>query len=172
MKPPAEPEPIHPVQIRHMTAADLPQVMAIAASLPEAPHWPKSAYLTALNPDATPRRIALVAVGPQQQSIQGFLVARLSPPQTELESIAVTAGSQRHGLGRLLFNALVNEGLNSEGLNSGILEIVLELRASNRAALAFYHSAGLTQTGVRKAYYADPVEDAVLMRFSVRPTHL
>ncbi len=169
MKPLAENVQIQPVQIRLMTAADLPQVMAIAASLPETPHWPESAYLTALNPGATPRRIALVAVGPQKQDVQGFLVCRLLPPQAELESIAVSADSQRHGLGRSLFGALVNEGLNSNVLNLGISEIVLEVRASNRAALAFYHSAGLTQTGVRKAYYADPVEDAVLMRFAVRP---
>jgi ribosomal-protein-alanine N-acetyltransferase len=169
MKSLAEPEQIHPVQIRQMTAADLAQVMAIAASLPEAPHWPESAYHTALNPVATPRRIALVAIGPQKQDVQGFLVARLLLPQAELESIAVSAGSQRRGLGRLLFDALVNEVLDSDGLNSGILEIVLELRASNRTALAFYHSAGFAQNGIRRAYYADPVEDAVLMRFSVRP---
>jgi [ribosomal protein S18]-alanine N-acetyltransferase len=166
----AEPEQIQPVQIRQMTAADLPQVMAIAASLPEAPHWPASAYLNALNPESTPRRIALVAAERQNQDVQGFLVARLLPPQAELESIAVTTGSQRQGLGRLLFDALANagrnsDGLKSEGLNSGILEIVLEVRASNRAALAFYHSADFVQTGLRGAYYADPVEDAVLMRF-------
>lgn len=171
MKPLAENVQIQPLQIRQMTTADLAQVMEIAASLPEAPHWPESAYLAALNPESTPRRIALVAVGPQNQDVQGFLVAHLFPPQAELESIAVSAGSQRRGLGRLLFDALVKEVLNAEGLNSGILEIVLELRASNRTALAFYHSAGLTQTGIRKAYYADPVEDAVLMRFSVRSHH-
>jgi ribosomal-protein-alanine N-acetyltransferase len=166
----AENAQIQPVQIRQMTAADLPQVMAIAASLPEAPHWPASAYLNALNPESTPRRIVLAAVGPQNQDVQGFLVARLLPPRSELESIAVSAGSQRRGLGRLLFNALVNSGLNSDGLssdrlNSGILEIVLEVRASNKSALAFYHSADFVQTGLRGAYYADPVEDAVLMRF-------
>jgi [ribosomal protein S18]-alanine N-acetyltransferase len=167
MKPLAEPEQIQPLQIRQMTAADLPQVMAISASLPEAPHWPESAYLTALNPESTPRRIALVAARPQKQDVQGFLIAHLLPPQAELESIAVTTGSQRRGLGRLLFDALVDAGLNS-----GILEIVLEVRASNRAALAFYRSAGFVQTGIRRAYYVDPVEDAVLMRFSVRSPHL
>ncbi len=83
-----------PSQIRPMTPADLGQVLEIAASLREAPHWPESAYLSALNPESTPRRIALVAIGPQVQDVQGFLVARLLPPQAELESIAVSAGSQ------------------------------------------------------------------------------
>jgi ribosomal-protein-alanine N-acetyltransferase len=44
-----------------MCAADLERVMAIAESLKEAPHWPRTAYELALDPDATPRRIALVA---------------------------------------------------------------------------------------------------------------
>jgi ribosomal-protein-alanine N-acetyltransferase len=147
------------VQIRPMTAADLTRVMEIAASLPEAPQWPEAAYLTALNPESTPSRIALVASGPPPESVQGFTVARLLPPQAELESIAVAAGSQRLGLGRLLFGALVND-LRAEG----VLEIVLEVRASNRPALAFYRSEGFGQTGLRRAYYVDPIEDAVLMR--------
>ncbi len=150
------------VQIRHMTAADVGRALEIAESLPQAPHWPQSAYLTALDPESAPHRIALVAVGPQNQNIQGFLVASLLPPRAELESIAVASESQRSGLGRLLFDALVNEVRTS-----GVSEIVLEVRQSNRVALALYQSAGFSQTGLRRAYYIDPVEDAVLMRFLV-----
>jgi ribosomal-protein-alanine N-acetyltransferase len=145
------------LQIRRMTAADLGRVLEIAAGLPESPHWPESAYLDALNPESTPRRITLVAAGSEE--VEGFIVASLLPPQTELESIAVAAGNQRRGLGRLLFDALL-----SELSKRGVLEITLEVRASNHAALAFYRGAGFVQTGARRAYYADPVEDAVLMR--------
>jgi ribosomal-protein-alanine N-acetyltransferase len=146
-----------------MTAADLARMMEIAASLPGAPHWLESAYLTALNPESVPRRIALVAAGPLPANVQGFALARLLPPQAELETIAVVAGSQRCGLGRKLFDALVDEVRTA-----GVLEIVLEVRASNRAALAFYRSADFGQTGLRRAYYADPVEDAVLMALKLR----
>ena len=96
-----------------MTAADLEQVIAIAASLPHAPHWPQSAYLTALNPDSTPRRIALVIVSAAARStpgaVLGFAVASLLPPQAELETIAVAAGSQRRGLARQIIHALASE---------------------------------------------------------------
>jgi len=143
--------------IRRMTAADVPRVMEIAASLPDAPHWPESAYLDALNSESIPRRVALVGDGPK--AVQGFIVASLLPPQAELESIAVSAGSQRQGLGRMLFDSLVKELRTA-----GVLEIILEARATNRSAVAFYRSAGFSQSGLRKAYYADPVEDAVLMR--------
>ena len=154
MKPPAE-----NVQIRPMTAADVTQVMEIAASLPEAPQWPEAAYLTALTPESTPRRIALVAVAPRSGNVLGFIAASLVLPQAELESIAVAAGNQRRGLGRMLFEALVNH-LRA----ASTFEIVLEVRASNHPAAAFYRSAGFGQTGLRRAYYVDPIEDAVLMR--------
>jgi ribosomal-protein-alanine acetyltransferase len=48
-------------RIRRMRPAELDRVMEIAASLKEAPHWPRSAYMAAMNPEAAPRRIALVA---------------------------------------------------------------------------------------------------------------
>jgi len=147
------------VQIRPMTVADVTRVLEIAASLPEAPQWLEAAYLTALNPESSPSRIALVAAEPGPGSVQGFTVASLLPPQAELESIAVAAGSQQRGLGRLLFEALVND-LRA----AGVLEIILEVRASNRPALAFYRSAGFGQAGLRRAYYIDPIEDALLMR--------
>src|SRR5579863_2540153 len=148
-------------QIRPMTAADLTQVLEIAASLPELPHWPESAYLTALDPSATPRRIALVAFA-EPDCIDGFVVASLLPPQAALESIGVPAGSQRQSFGRMLFNELAKELRKA-----GIVEVALEVRASNHAALAFYRSQGFGQTGLRRAYYIDPVEDAVMMKLDL-----
>ena len=145
-------------RVRQMMAADVARVMEIAASLPQAPHWPQSAYLDALNPESTPRRIALVVAGPEPGRVEGFAVASLLPPQAELESIAVAAGSQQKGLGSLLFNGLIDDLQRA-----GVIEITLEVRATNHGAIAFYRSAGLRQTGFRPAYYADPIEDAVLM---------
>ncbi len=143
-----------------MTTADVPRVMEISSSLPEAPHWPESAYLEALNPESIPRRIVLVAGG--SENVQGFTVASLLPPQAELELIAVSAGSQRQGVGRMLFDRLVHD---FHGI--GVLEVVLEVRSSNHTALGFYRSAGFGQIGLRPAYYTDPIEDAVLMRLQL-----
>jgi ribosomal-protein-alanine N-acetyltransferase len=147
------------IAIRRMTAADLDRVLAIAESLPGAPHWPQSAYMRAIDPKSTPRRIALVAAGPQPGSAQGFAVASLLPPQAELETIAVAPESQRQGLGQLLFQVLA-----AELKSSGVDELHLEVRASNRPALAFYQSLGFVKTGLRPSYYVDPIEDAVQMR--------
>lgn len=146
-----------------MTVADLEQVMEIAASLPDAPRWPQSAYLKALNPIAPPRRIALVAAiaaaVPQPGDIHGFAVASLLPPQAELETIAVAAASQRRGLGQRLFDGIARV-LGAAGVG----EMLLEVRASNRSAQEFYRSLGFVETGRRLRYYDDPVEDAIVLR--------
>ena len=146
------------VRVRKMQAADLDRVMEIAGSLNGAPQWPVSAYLRALDAEAVPRRVALVAEDLEAGAVAGFLVASVVAAEAELETIAVAAESQRRGVGRLLLAELAN-ALRMEQVN----EIILEVRRSNLAALTLYRSCGLVETGLRPRYYADPVEDAVLM---------
>jgi len=189
------------VRVRPMSPADLDHVLEIAASLKQAPQWPRSAYLAALDSGAAPRRIALVAetleteagvptdrsssvgweagvptdrsssVGweagvpadssssPARGVVAGFIVASLLPPQAELEIIAVAPQFQRRGQARRLFTALAVELRTGQSA-----ELLLELRASNLPALAFYRSLGFTEAGRRPRYYHDPIEDALLMR--------
>lgn len=149
----------HAVHIRRMTPADIDRVMEIAESLKEAPHWPRSAFLEALDPEAAPLRIALVAQDTASGAVAGFAVASLVAPQAELENIAVDSQFQRCGLARRLFAALVGELRAAQ-----ISEIFLEVRASNHSALGFYRALGFVETGRRPRYYHDPQEDAVLMR--------
>ena len=175
------------VRVRRMGWGDVERVHMIAWSRRHAPRWPKSAYLSAVNPETTPKRIALVAedaidhygdlvvdwkapgfIEPQRPPedgsgtsmgrVVGFLVARVIPPQAELESIAVSAAEQRRGIGRRLLEAMVEELRAAR-----VREALLEVRASNQRALNFYSSLGWKETGRRPRYYADPEEDAVLM---------
>jgi ribosomal-protein-alanine N-acetyltransferase len=146
------------VHVRRMNAADLDRVVELAESLESAPHWPRPAYLAALDPSRVPQGIALVAEDESTREVVGFLVASLLPPQAELESIAVAAAGQRRGLGKLLFAYLLTELNRAE-----IREIILEVRASNRQAMKFYQAHGFIETARRKGYYADPIEDAVLL---------
>lgn len=143
--------------IRRMRAGDLDRVMAIAASLAHAPQWSPSAYLAALHPQASPRRIALVAEDPIA-GVVAFAVAGLLAPQAELETIAVEQSAQRRGLARNLLSALIDELAASAAV-----EFLLEVRAGNHAALALYRSLGWRETGLRPRYYSNPQEDAVLM---------
>jgi len=143
-----------------MTPADLDRVLAIAASLPTAPHWPRSAYQAALDPEAAPRRIALVAEA--AGLVEGFIVASLLPPQAELELIAVAAAAQRRGLARWLFQVLAAELRAAQ-----LTEVILEVRAGNQPALDFYQRMGWLVSGRRTRYYQNPEEDAILMHFEL-----
>jgi ribosomal-protein-alanine N-acetyltransferase len=146
------------VIVRRMTSEDVGPVIEIASRLKDAPHWPPSAYLTVLDPEAALPRIALVAEEPENRRLAGFAVASLLPQQAELETIAVTVEHQRSGIARNLFTSLLRE------LQPGqAIEMVLEVRASNDKALAFYRSLGFAETGRRPRYYNDPAEDAVQM---------
>lgn len=146
------------LQIRRMAAADLPRIRESAENLENVPRWPPAAWLAVLNPDAAPRRIALVAVHPVTGGLNGFAVAALLPPQAELETIAVIPEARRQGIGSSILGALLGELAQA-----GIAEIFLEVRVSNRTALSFYQAHGFAESGRRARYYADPIEDAVLM---------
>lgn len=148
-------------RIRRMTADDVDALVAIARDLKDAPQWPRSGYETALMPEVWPQRIALAAET-AGSNIAGFLVAALIPPEAELESIAVAAEFQRRGLARELFAALVWE-LRARS----VTRVLLEVRPSNQAARAFYLSLGFVETARRPGYYADPVEDAILLRLEL-----
>jgi ribosomal protein S18 acetylase RimI-like enzyme len=150
------------IVVRRMAAADLPGVMDIAESLKEAPHWPRSAYLSAIGQESAPRRIALVAEEFETGRIAGFAIAILLGPEAELETIAVPLEWQRRGIGGRLVAALLHE-LKVELKSGGACLVLLEVRESNQKALAFYRSRGWRETGRRPRYYADPEEDAVLM---------
>jgi ribosomal-protein-alanine N-acetyltransferase len=143
-----------------MVPADLQRVLEIAQSLKEAPHWPRAAYLAALDPQGSPRRIALVAE--TDGVLAGFAIATLLPPQAELEMIAVAAERQQRGVARQIFSALAGKFEVAR-----ITEVILEVRASNCPALGLYRSLGFQQSGCRPRYYADPIEDALLMMLRV-----
>jgi len=145
-------------QIMPLDKANLAGFIQIAEILEEAPHWSLDAYLGLINRDPSVPRISLVAQDVQAGEVIGFVVACLLPPEAEIESIGVTTSFQRHGVGSRLMEALIRE-LNRREAK----QLFLEVRASNGTALAFYRSLGFVQTGHRPRYYADPVEDAVLM---------
>ncbi len=74
----------------------------------------------------------------------------------------MTGRLQPGPLARRIFGILI-DNLTQKG----ITEVMLEVRGSNEPALGFYRRLGFVRTGVRRSYYAEPQEDAVLMRLSL-----
>ena len=95
-------------------------------------------------------------------AILGFLVAHRIDPEWELENIVVAETARRSGAGTALLAQLV-----ACARAEGGREMFLEVRESNRSARAFYLKAGFEETGLRKSYYLNPNEDAILYRLKL-----
>ena len=147
--------------LRPMRAEDIPRAVDIAAGLPEAPRWSKTAYARALDSESAPPRVAIVAEDIRGE-IVGFLVTTLIPPQSELEILAVVKHAQREGIASSLFSRLLAILRERQ-----ITEVMLEVRESNLAARAFYARFQFSEAGRRAGYYAEPKEDAILLHRTV-----
>ena len=107
-----------------------------------------------------PATIFLIAE--QESEIQGYALLQCIPPEAELTNFAVTEKARRSGTGRYLLKALLQEAKNQ-----AIEAIHLEVRAGNTPAIALYTSRGFQPAGLRKNYYKNPNEHAVLMTLTV-----
>ncbi|RXS98104.1 ribosomal-protein-alanine N-acetyltransferase [Silvibacterium dinghuense] len=139
--------------LRALRIEDLRAAMALAAEAPEAPHWSVPVWHRVLERSETIVLGAFVA-----HALAGFAVASVTLDTVELEAIAVAEKHRRQGLGAALFEAVL-EAARARGA----VRLELEVRAGNAAAIGLYRRAGLADEGVRRAYYRDPEEDALLM---------
>jgi ribosomal-protein-alanine acetyltransferase len=144
------------VNIRPATAADVPAMMALERHAVTAAHWSAADYARLFSPGF--QSVALVL---EEQEVEGFVVARGTGPEWELENMAVAGPARRRGLGTRLLAELLDRARQA-----GARHIFLEVRESNRAARALYEKWAFVECGHRKAYYRDPDEDAVLYRFT------
>lgn len=108
-------------------------------------------------------RLAWVVEDDQTQfnNLLGWLVARITDTECELENIIVEENSRRTGVGKLLLNTLIAHARERGS------EIILEVRTSNLAGRAFYENFGFEPVGSRKNYYSEPVEDAIVYRLKM-----
>ena len=90
--------------------------------------------------------------------VVGYLYGCFIPPEGEIYRLAVRGDKRKRGIGyRLLSYALKTEA--GRGLESTFLEV----RSKNTAARALYTSFGFEEFGIRKNYYKNPPDDAILM---------
>lgn len=165
---PADP----PLLIRPMVPADLDPVLALAAASPEAPQWPQNIWASYLPPQPHPALLRTAVVAVQHSTILGFACATLLPDSQptdaqpasrqqnlcELDSIAVHPSARRRGIGAALLREIL-----AWAAAQRVRRLVLEVRASNAAALRLYQSLGLAEEGRRPRYYTHPEEDALLL---------
>ncbi|HTR47876.1 MAG TPA: ribosomal protein S18-alanine N-acetyltransferase [Verrucomicrobiae bacterium] len=142
--------------IRAAVPQDIPQIMTLAGSSETAAHWSAREYDALFAPEA-PERAALVAYE-REDAIAGFVVARCGE-EWELENVVVDPMFRRRGIGRALIEELMRRARQG-----GAKDVFLEVRESNAAARALYGKMGFREEGRRPRYYAQPEEDALLLR--------
>ena len=139
--------------LRDMTEADLGVVLKIEHEVHAYP-WTIGNFNDAL------RSKYLCMVYESDGSILGYAVLMLAIDEAELLDIAVDSKHQRQGLGRQLL-----EEMMALARRRDMVRMVLEVRASNGAAIGLYRKAGFTDIGLRRSYYPaqNGREDAILM---------
>ena len=142
--------PAAAVEIRRLTFADLPQVVAIERRAFTTP-WSLAMFVLELS---KPSGICLAAE--VESELVGYMVCSRYDTVWHLMNIAVEPDWRRRGIGSALLQALL-ERVGDDA------QVTLEVRRSNHGAVTLYEQFGFRSAGVRRRYYADNGEDAVIM---------
>lgn len=89
----------------------------------------------------------------------GFIGASLTIDTADITNVAVLPAFRRRGIARTLLLSM-----ETRLKEKGAREIFLEVRRSADAAVSLYKSAGFEEISVRRGYYREPREDALIMR--------
>jgi ribosomal-protein-alanine N-acetyltransferase len=144
-------------------------MIALERQSSAAGHWSKRQYedlfRIASDSQHSERHVVVAEEESETSEIVGFLAARRIDAEWELENIAVADKVRRKGLGSRLLGGLISYARSASGA-----AIFLEVRESNQSARALYLKLGFQETGVRKNYYPNPAEDAILYRLPLKIT--
>ena len=141
------------VQVGPCQREDLLEIRRILEDAPEAAMWSEEALAGALN--AAPEQFLVART---KREIVGFILGRTIGNEAEILNLAIEPGWRRTGVGTALVSAL-----RKQYDAGGIVRVFLEVRESNRGAIAFYEGLGFQRVGKRVGYYRDPVEAAVVL---------
>ena len=141
-----------------MVPADLDEVMAIERASFRHP-WSSNFFLEELQVACARSTVAQV-----NDKIVGYVLFWLLPEEIDIHNIAVETGFRRQRIGQTLLQQVIEQ---AHSRNSG--RVTLEVRVSNIAAQKLYDSVGFVSHGLRKGYYSDDGEDAVIMVLELVP---
>jgi ribosomal-protein-alanine N-acetyltransferase len=138
--------------IRKMQHSDVPRVLEIERLLFSTP-WSEDSFLNEIY-----KKYAISKVAVIDGNIIGYICANFILHEAHILNLAVLPDFQRRGVATVL----MNESLK-ELKEKGCVFMYLEVRASNAGARQFYELFGFKVMDVRKKYYINPNEDALLM---------
>lgn len=146
------------MEIVPFQTADLDEIMEIEnVSFPTP--WTRQCYL-----DLVPLETISFYVAKDEKAVVGYMLYQTWGDELELHSIAVSPKRRRCGIARKMIEYMMDDARSR-----GVRNVFLQVRPSNEAARSLYTKFGFNVIGVRKNYYRDNFEDALVMKSDLRP---
>ena len=143
------------VLIEKMQKSDVDSVFEIEKTAYGEHHWSKDAFYNEVNNNIS---CYFSAKNPENSEIVGYLGSWMIVDECHITNVAVALNYRRQKIAQQLLVALIDECYTKL-----IKYITLEVRVSNTPAIKLYEKFGFKSVGVRKKYYQDNDEDALIM---------
>lgn len=140
--------------ITPVSEADLATLLAIEAECFTSP-WTREMYLAELENVGV--SFCYLARDEEERAL-GFCSFWRVLDELHINNLAVLPPSRRRGIATTLMRYVLDEGARR-----GARRATLEVRRSNDAARQLYERLGFATAGVRRAYYTNPIEDALVL---------
>lgn len=149
----------HGIHVCAMEHGHLEEVLAIERTF--AAPWTREMFLQELrqNWDASQALVAL-----RDERVIGYVLCWFVADEIHVVNLAVLARERRQGIGRHLMNHVCRDARRR-----GVTVATLEVRFHNEPAIGLYESLGFRTVAIRKSYYADNGEDALVMLKELPP---
>ena len=141
------------ITLRRLELADLDAIERIERASYPTP-WSRSMFASELAKQSSRSIAAITSAG----ELVGYLVLSRYVDAWHVMNVAVDPGHRRQGIASAMLGRLFE--LTRDDAERGY---TLEVRVSNLAAISLYEQFGFTSSGVRRGYYTDNREDAVIM---------
>jgi ribosomal-protein-alanine N-acetyltransferase len=156
--------PTAAIEVRRLTYADLPQVVAIERRAFATP-WSLAMFVLELSKPSgvcLAAEVEVMATGDEpagrgSRELVGYLVCSRYDLVWHVMNVSVDPDRRRRGIATALLAALFDRVGDPGG------QFTLEVRRSNQGAIELYERLGFKSAGVRRRYYADNGEDAIVM---------
>jgi ribosomal-protein-alanine N-acetyltransferase len=142
------------IELRRLQLADLAAVEDIERGSYPTP-WSRSMFAGEI---AKPASICLGAFDPETGALLGYLIISRYVDAWHVMNLAVAPDQRRRGIASTLLDRLF-ELTSADGRRG----YTLEVRVSNKGAIKLYEQMGFCARGVRRGYYTDNREDALIM---------
>ncbi len=139
--------------IRQMTEEDVAAVAVLEAENFSRP-WSHDAFYKTLSDENY-----IVIIAKESDAVLGYCVLLCTGEEADITNVCTAPVARGKGVATEILTTLMEEGTSR-----GVTEFFLEVRESNTPARRLYTKLGFEEIGLRKNYYEEPKEHAVLMK--------